>query len=283
MPPPRFAGISHSRESSAEQETLSQTPSRPPQAPSAPTYSRNNSGANRPQLNRTVANGSTSTDSLKSNGRMSSSENLQLKPLKILVIYYSLHGHIKVLADCIKEGIQSVSGCKAELYRVPETLESGVLKKMHATSPSGDPVLTHDMLGKLGEADGIIFGIPTRFGMMPAQMKAFFDSTGKLWQKGELVGKPAGLFFSTATQGGGQETTALTTITQLTHHGMIYVPIGYSFGGAMFDNSEVHGGSPYGAGTIANGDGSRIPSDYELSMAAHQGASFANIARKLVA
>lgn len=102
-----------------------------------------------------------------------------------------------------------------------------------------------------------------------------------VWTKGDLVGKPAGLFFSSATQGGGQETTALTTITQLAHHGMVFVPPGYSFGGAMFDNSEVHGGSPYGCGTIANGDGSRLPSKYELDFAKHQGAQFALVALKL--
>lgn len=156
-----------------------------------------------------------------------------------------------------------------------------MLKKMNAPPKHNDPELAHDMLHKLAEADGIMFGIPTRFGMMSAQMKAFFDSTVKLWTKGDLVGKPAATFFSTATQGGGQETTALTTVTQLVHHGMIYVPPGYSFGGAMFSLHEVHGGSPYGCGTIANGDGSRLPSKYELDYARHQGASFAAVAMKL--
>lgn len=192
-----------------------------------------------------------------------------------------MYGHVRLLADSVRQGVESVQGCTAEIYRVPETLSKDVLKKMNAPPKHEDPVLTHDLLHKLGDAEGVMFGIPTRFGMMPAQMKAMFDSTVKLWTKGDLVGKPAGLFFSSATQGGGQETTALTTITQLVHHGMIYVPPGYSFGGAMFDNSEVHGGSPYGCGTIANGDGSRLPTKYELDFARHQGAQFALVAQKL--
>ena len=118
--------------------------------------------------------------------------------------------------------------------------------------------------------DGILFGIPTRYGMMSAQMKAFFDSTGQMWAKGELVGKAAGVFISVATLGGGMETTALTAVTQLAHHGIIFVPTGYSFGPAMFDLSAVHGGSPYGAGTFAGGDGSRQPSDVELAYAHYQ-------------
>lgn len=131
------------------------------------------------------------------------------------------------------------------------------------------------------EADGFIFGIPTRFGMMAAQMKAFFDSTGGHWAKGALVGKPAGTFFATATQGGGQETTALTAVTQFAHHGMIYVPAGYIHGKLQFDNSVVHGGSPYGPGTLANGDGSRMPSEGELEFATVYGEHFGKIAAAL--
>lgn len=149
-----------------------------------------------------------------------------------------------------------------------------------AQAPEDIPVATAETLT---EADGVIFGIPTRFGMMAAQMKTFFDTTGGLWSKGALVGKPAGTFFSTATQGGGQETTALTAYTQFVHHGMIIVPMGYTFGKLQFDNSIVHGGSPYGPGTLSNGDGSRVPSEGELEAAEAYGAHFAKIAAALKA
>ena len=127
-----------------------------------------------------------------------------------------------------------------------------------------------------------MFGIPTRFGMAPAQMKALMDSTGGLWQQGALVGKPAGTFFSTGTQNGGQETTALTFVTQFVHHGMIYVPMGYSTP-LLFDLKEVHGGSPYGSGTIAGPDGSRMPSEHEKKVAVHHGEHFGKIVTKLSA
>lgn len=204
------------------------------------------------------------------------------RPCKIMVLYYSTYGHIKTMADSVATGINSVEGARAVLYQVPETLSEERLRKMNAPPRPSDPVLEYDEMNVvLQEISGIMFGIPTRFGMMPAQMKAWFDSTSKLWTKGHLVGKPAGCFFSTAVQSGGQETTALTTVTQLTHHGMLFVPPGYSFGGRMFDNTEVHGGSPYGAGCIAGGDGSRLPSKFELDFARHQGAQFATIALKL--
>lgn len=146
-----------------------------------------------------------------------------------------------------------------------------------STTTDKHPVITPDELVK---ADGFLFGYPTRFGMLPAQAKAFWDSTGGLWMKGALVGKPAGVFFSTGTQGGGQETTALTSVTQLVHHGMIYVPIGYS-SPLVTDMSEVHGGSPYGAGTLAGPDGSRQPSELELKLARHQGKHTGSIVAKL--
>eukprot|EP01083_Nonionella_stella_P090987 254319_1 len=129
------------------------------------------------------------------------------------------------MAQAIKEGVDSVSGCEGILYQVPETLPSEVLGKMHAPPKDEDvPIIT---ASELENADGIIFGIPTRFGMAASQMKSFMDSTGGLWQGGKLMGKPAGIFVSTGTQGGGQETTAMTWVTQLAHHGMIYVPTGY--------------------------------------------------------
>ncbi|KAL5731072.1 NAD(P)H dehydrogenase (quinone) [Ranunculus cassubicifolius] len=150
---------------------------------------------------------------------------------------------------------------------------------MYAPPKSDVPIISaHD----LTEADGIIFGFPTRFGMMAAQMKAFIDSTGGLWRTQGLAGKPAGIFYSTGSQGGGQETTPLTAITQLVHHGMIFVPIGYTFGAGMFEMGEVKGGSPYGAGTFA-GDGTRQPTELELATAFHQGKYIAGITKKLKA
>lgn len=161
----------------------------------------------------------------------------------------------------------------------PETLPDEVLAKMGAPSKPDDLVATAE---QLAEFDGILFGLSMRFGMAPVQMKSLMDSTGGLWQGGKLVGKPAGIFFSTAQQGGGQETGALTFVTQLAHHGMIFVPIGYSTP-LLFNNDEVHGGSPYGAGTIANGDGSRMPSELEKKVAVHQGKHFGGIVTKLAA
>jgi NAD(P)H dehydrogenase (quinone) len=186
------------------------------------------------------------------------------------------------MADAIAEGINAVDGITAILYQVPEILSEEVLRKMNAPPRPSDPVLEYSGMHKLlQEVAGIMFGVPSRFGAMPAQMKAWFDSTSKSWTKGHLVGKPAGIFFSSAVQGGGQETTALTTITQFVHHGMVFVPPGYSFGGRMFDISTVNGGSPYGAGCIAGGDGAREPSSFELDFARHQGKHFATIALKL--
>jgi len=196
---------------------------------------------------------------------------------KVYIVYYSMYGHVAKLAQEIQKGASSVEGVEAKLFQVPETLPAEVLGKMGA--PPKTEVLTITP-SELTEADGIIFGFPTRFGMMAAQMKAFFDSTGGLWRGQELAGKPAGIFYSTGSQGGGQETTPLTAITQLTHHGMIFVPVGYTFGAGMFEMEQIKGGSPYGAGTFA-GDGSRQPSELELGQAFHQGKYFAGIAKKL--
>uniref|UniRef100_A0ACD5WYM0 Uncharacterized protein n=1 Tax=Avena sativa TaxID=4498 RepID=A0ACD5WYM0_AVESA len=206
-------------------------------------------------------------------------ENSAEMATKLYIVYYSTWGHVATLAEEMKKGADSVPGVEVTIWRVPETLPQEVLGKMHAAPGREDhPVIT---ARQLAEADGILFGFPTRFGMMAAQMKAFFDTTGGLWQSGALAGKPAGVFFATGTQGGGQETTALTAVTQLTHHGMLFVPIGYTHGAGMFAMDEVKGGSPYGAGTFAGADGSRVPSDAELALAAHQGKYFAGIAKKL--
>jgi NAD(P)H dehydrogenase (quinone) len=201
---------------------------------------------------------------------------------KVVILFYSMYGHVEKLARSILEGVNKVEGVEGELWRVEETLHEDVLKKMYAPPKSEDiPVLTYDKLDVIANADGVLFGFPTRFGMMCAQMKAFWDMTGGLWQKGALVGKPAGFFFSTGGQGGGQETTALTAVTQLAHHGMVYVPIGYTFGPEGFTLNEVKGGSAYGSGTLSAGDGSRQPSDLELRIAKHQGDYFAKFVNKL--
>ncbi|KAG6634521.1 hypothetical protein I3843_12G123300 [Carya illinoinensis] len=196
---------------------------------------------------------------------------------KVYIVYYSMYGHVKKLAEEIKKGAASVEGVEAKLWQVPETLPEEVLGKLRAPPRSDVPIIKPK---ELVEADGFVFGFPTKFGMMTAQFKAFLDATGGLWRTQQLAGKPAGIFSSTGSQGGGQETTALTAITQLVHHGMIFVPIGYTFGAGMYEMEKVKGGSPYGAGTIT-GDDSRQPSELELELAFHQGKYIATITKKL--
>ncbi|KAI4390125.1 hypothetical protein MLD38_002270 [Melastoma candidum] len=196
---------------------------------------------------------------------------------RVYIVYYSMYGHVKRLAEEIQKGAASVEGVEAKLWQVSETLPEAVLEKMGAPPKSDVPIITP---AELPEADGFVFGFPTRFGMMAAQFKAFFDATGGLWRTQQLAGKPAGIFYSTGSQGGGQETTPLTAITQLVHHGMIFVPIGYTFGAGMFEMEMVKGGSPYGAGTYA-GDGSRQPTELELGQAFYQGKYMATITKKL--
>lgn len=196
---------------------------------------------------------------------------------RIAVIYYSLYGHVKQLADQIARGIVAAGGHPV-LLRVAETLPAEVLEKMHA--PPADATVPIASADDLAHADGILLGFPTRFGTVPAQVKALLDSTGGLWQKGALMGKPVGCFFSTATQAGGQETTALSLLPFCVHHGMLFVPIGYS-NNLLFDMTAIHGGSPYGSGTMAGANGSRQPSDLELKLAEHQGSYFTAIVSKL--
>mmetsp|Transcript_70218 Transcript_70218/g.158771 ORF Transcript_70218/g.158771 Transcript_70218/m.158771 type:complete len:192 (-) Transcript_70218:43-618(-) len=188
-----------------------------------------------------------------------------------------MYGHVKTMALSVKEGLEE-KGCTVDLLQVPETLPSEVLEAMHA--PPKDPEVPIATATTLPDYDGIIFGLPTRFGMAPAQMKSFMDSTGQLWMTGALIGKPAGCFFSTGTQGGGQETTALTWVTQLTHHGMVYVPMGCA-NPLLMNMEEIHGGSPWGPGCYAGPDGSRQPSKLEKDLAKHYGGHFAGIAIKL--
>lgn len=199
--------------------------------------------------------------------------------LKIFIVYYSMYGHVESLARRMKKGVDGIEGIEGLLYRVPETLPEEVLDKMKA--PPKDEGIPLIAAGELTEADGILFGFPTRYGSMAAQMKAFFDSTGQLWKEQKLAGKPAGFFVSTGTQGGGQETTAWTAITQLAHHGMLFVPIGYTFGANMFEMEEIRGGSPYGAGVYA-GDGSRLATEVELALAEHQGKYMASTVKKML-
>ncbi|WCJ33858.1 NAD(P)H dehydrogenase (quinone) [Euphorbia peplus] len=200
---------------------------------------------------------------------------------RIFIIFYSMYGHVEVLARRMKKGVDSIDGVEGVLYRVPETLPVDVLEQMRVPKKENGnegvvPVVSVD---ELVNADGFLFGFPTRFGSMAAQMKAFFDSTDELWIDQKLAGVPAGFFVSTGTQGGGQETTAWTAITQLAHHGMLYVPIGYTFGAGMFRIDSIRGGSPYGAG-VFSGDGSRQPTDTELALAEHQGKYMATVVKR---
>ncbi|KAJ1668067.1 hypothetical protein IW140_000766 [Coemansia sp. RSA 1813] len=198
--------------------------------------------------------------------------------VKIFVITYSTYGHINKVAESIVKGLEK-GGAEVGRYQIAETLSDEILAKMHAAPKADIPIIDPK---QLPEADGYMFGFPTRYGTTPAQVKAFFDATGGLWQKQALVGKSAGFFFSTASQHGGQEVTVLTTLPILAHHGIIYVPFGYAHPN-LFDNSEVIGGSAWGAGTVANGDGSRMPTEKELVIAEAQGEKFAAVAAKLAA
>lgn len=182
------------------------------------------------------------------------------------------------MAREVQRGVNAVEGVEATLWQVPETLPSIILQKVKAPPKADDvPEISPE---QLVEADGFLFGFPSRFGVMAAQFKAFFDATHEIWEKQALAGKPAGIFWSTGFHGGGQELTALTAVTQLAHHGMIFVPLGYTFGSGMFEMSEVKGGSSYGSGTFA-ADGSRQPTEIELQQAFYQGKYVAQFAKKL--
>ncbi|KAK1311123.1 hypothetical protein QJS10_CPA08g00103 [Acorus calamus] len=191
-----------------------------------------------------------------------------------------MYGHVEGLARRMKAGVDGIDGVEGVLYRVPETLSAEVLDLMKAPEKDEVAIPVIPSAAEMVEADGFLFGFPTRYGCMAAQMKAFFDSTGGLWKEQSLAGKPAGFFVSTGTQGGGQETTAWTAVTQLAHHGMLFVPIGYTFGAGMFNMDSIRGGTPYGAGVYA-GDGTRDPSDMELALAEHQGKYMASIVKRL--
>ena len=195
---------------------------------------------------------------------------------KVLVLYYSSYGHIEKMAEAIAEGVRE-AGAEAVIKRVPELVPEEIARKSGFKLDQAAPIATVE---ELPDYDAIIFGVPTRFGNMPAQMKNFLDQTGGLWFQGKLIGKVGSVFSSSATQHGGQESTILSTHTVLLHQGMVIVGLPYSFQGQM-GVSEITGGSPYGASTIAGGDGSRQPSDNELAGARFQGRHVAQISAKL--
>jgi NAD(P)H dehydrogenase (quinone) len=195
---------------------------------------------------------------------------------KVLVLYYSMYGHIETMAEAVAEGVRSVKGAEATIRRVPELMSEEAARKAGGKLDQSAPIVTVDELPKY---DAIIFGTPTRFGNMCAQMRNFLDQTGRLWQNGALVGKVGSVFTSTATQHGGQETTITSFHTTLLHHGMIIVGVPYTCPqiGIM---TEITGGSPYGASCLAGSDGSRKPSENELKIARFQGAHVAEVATK---
>jgi NAD(P)H dehydrogenase (quinone) len=200
--------------------------------------------------------------------------------MKVLIVYYSMYGHIQRMAEAVAEGAKEVGGTEVEMRRVPETLSAEVLSKMGAVE--AQKAFSHVPICKVDElasADAVIFGTPTRFGNMCGQMRQFLDATGQLWAKGALVGKVGSVFTSSATQHGGQESTILSFHITLLHHGFVIVGLPYSFQGQMRID-EVTGGSPYGASTIAGGQGERMPSDNELAAARFQGKHVATIASK---
>jgi NAD(P)H dehydrogenase (quinone) len=201
--------------------------------------------------------------------------------MKVLIVYYSMYGHIHRMAQAVAEGAREVAGAEVVLRRVPETLTEEILGKMGALeaqkSMAQIPVCKVE---ELTTADAVIFGTPTRFGNMCGQMRQFLDATGQLWAKGALVGKVGSVFTSSATQHGGQESTILSFHITLLHQGFVIVGLPYTFQGQMRID-EITGGSPYGASTIAGGQGERMPTENELAAARYQGKHVAAIAAKL--
>ncbi|MDB2448775.1 NAD(P)H:quinone oxidoreductase [bacterium] len=198
---------------------------------------------------------------------------------KVLVLYYSMYGHMETMANAIAEGAKGVDGIDVTVKRVPETMSAEALAGIGAKTDFSHPVATVD---ELADYDAIIFGSPTRFGNMTGQMRTFLDQTGALWAQGKLIGKVGSVFTSTGTQHGGQETTITSFHTTLLHHGMVIVGVPYSCAGLTYMD-DITGGSPYGAATLAGADGSRQPSDNELDIARFQGKHVAEIAKKQAA
>ncbi|NII09561.1 NAD(P)H:quinone oxidoreductase [Oleiagrimonas sp. C23AA] len=196
---------------------------------------------------------------------------------KVLVLYYSTWGHVETMAEAVAKGARSVEGTKVTIKRVPETMPEETIKAIHAKTDQAAPVAKPE---ELADYDAIIFGTPTRFGNMCGQMRNFLDQTGALWAEGKLIGKVGSVFVSTASQHGGQETTATSFHNTLLHHGMVIVGVPYSCQ-ALVTMDEVSGGTPYGASTLAAGDGSRQPSQNELDIAQFQGKHVAEISRRM--
>lgn len=196
---------------------------------------------------------------------------------RVLVLYYSMYGHIEVMAQAVAEGVREVEGADAVIKRVPEIIPADQALAIGVKLDQPAPIATTD---ELADYDAIIFGTPTRFGNMAAQMRNFLDQTGKLWLNGGLIGKVASVFTSTATQHGGQETTVTSFHTTLLHQGMVIVGVPYSCKELM-NMDEISGGSPYGAGTLAGTDGKRAPSANELAIARFQGRHATEIAKRL--
>lgn len=195
---------------------------------------------------------------------------------KVLVLYYSMYGHVESMANAVAEGARRVTGAEVTIKRVPETMDAERFAQVGGKTQQTAAEATPD---ELPQYDAILLGTPTRFGNMSGQMRNFLDRTGGLWASGALYGKLASVFSSTGT-GGGQEQTITSTWTTLAHHGMVIVPIGYGTK-ELFDISQVRGGTPYGATTLAGGDGSRQPSEEELNIARYQGEYVAGLAVKL--
>lgn len=198
---------------------------------------------------------------------------------KVLVLYYSMYGHLETMANAVAEGAREVDGAEVTIKRVPETMSEEALKNAGAKTNQQAPVASVE---ELSDYDAIIFGTPTRFGNMAGQMRTFMDQTGSHWANGTLIGKVGSVFTSSATQHGGQETTITSFHTTLLHQGMVIVGVPYSCQ-ALTNMDEISGGSPYGASTLAGGDGSRQPSENELEIARFQGKHATLVAQKQAA
>lgn len=196
---------------------------------------------------------------------------------QVLIVYYSMYGHVETMAKSVAEGAESIDDVSVTLKRVPELMTEEQAKKAGAKLDQDAPIASPD---ELADYDAVIFGTPTRYGNMCAQMRQFLDQTGGLWAKGKLIGKVGSVFTSTGSQHGGQETTLTSFHTNLLHLGMIVVGVPYSVS-ELTNMDEITGGTPYGASTLAGADGSRQPSDNELAIARFQGAHIAKVARKM--
>ncbi|KAJ3745642.1 1,4-benzoquinone reductase [Lentinula detonsa] len=197
---------------------------------------------------------------------------------RIAIVIYSMFGHIAKMAEAVKSGVEGAGGT-VKIFQIPETLPQELLEKMHAPQKPDYPVISVE---QLTEYDAFLFGIPTRYGNFPAQWKAFWDATGGLWGQGALAGKYVSVFFSSASLGGGQESTAMNAMSTFVHHGLNFVPLGYASAFAQLTNmDEIRGGSAWGAGCIAGPTGARQPSALELEIASIQGKHFYNVVSKV--